>query len=261
MVVNRHRQHPFGMRLTDHIVVENFADFFRRRHTFRGLQAADFVSSRMMSMQSSTHSSQINTVLCVDTTASSSGINAEYYTVEMLVGGPKQAYTLVGSLGFGEADNLLGTSWAVFELTTAQELLDAVGQVDAIELTIEPAGDLDTIIGAVGAVLPDGIEAVSSQSVAEEQTAQIKEGLGFLNTLLLAFAGISLFVGIFVIYNAFRIVVAQRTRELGLLRAIGATRGQVTHFRSLRICRHRVDSVNSGRGRWSRPRDCDGGAD
>ncbi len=149
-------------------------------------------------------------------------------TVEMLIGGPKQSFTLVGSLGFGEADNLLGTSWALFDLETAQQLLDAAGQVDAIEITIEPAGDLDSVIAAVDAVLPPGIEAVSSQSVAEEQTAQVKEGLGFLNTLLLAFAGISLFVGVFVIYNAFRIVVAQRTRELGLLRAIGATRGQVT---------------------------------
>ncbi|MDF1594836.1 MAG: FtsX-like permease family protein [Acidimicrobiia bacterium] len=149
-------------------------------------------------------------------------------TVEMLIGGPKLSFTLVGSLGFGEADNLLGTSWALFDLETAQQLLDATGQVDAIEITIEPAGDLDTVIEAVDAVLPSGIEAVSSQSVAEEQTSQVKEGLGFLNTLLLAFAGISLFVGVFVIYNAFRIVVAQRTRELGLLRAIGATRGQVT---------------------------------
>lgn len=149
-------------------------------------------------------------------------------TVEMLIGGPKQSFVLVGSLGFGEADNLLGTSWAIFELSTAQQLLDATGQVDAIEITIEPTGDLGAIIADVGEVLPEGIEAVSSQSVAEEQTAQIKEGLGFLNTLLLAFAGISLFVGVFVIYNAFRIVVAQRTRELGLLRAIGATRGQVT---------------------------------
>jgi putative ABC transport system permease protein len=149
-------------------------------------------------------------------------------TVGMLIGGPRQEFTLVGSLGFGEADNLLGTSWAVFELEAAQVLLDAVGQVDAIELTIEPGSDLDAIVAAVDAIVPPGVEAVSSQSVAEEQTAQVKEGLGFLNTLLLAFAGISLFVGIFVIYNAFRIVVAQRTRELGLLRAIGATRGQVT---------------------------------
>lgn len=149
-------------------------------------------------------------------------------TVGMVISGPKQDFTLVGSLGFGEADNLLGTSWAVFDLRTAQELLDAAGLVDAIEITIEPAGDLDAVIDAVDGILPEGIEAVSSQSVAEEQTAQIKEGLGFLNTMLLAFAGISLFVGIFVIYNAFRIVVAQRTRELGLLRAIGATRGQIT---------------------------------
>ncbi len=148
--------------------------------------------------------------------------------VEIIINGPKRPFTLVGSLGFGDTDNLLGTSWAVFELETAQQMLDAGNEVDAIEMTITPGGDLDAVIANVDRVLPEGIEAVASQTVAEEQTAQVKEGLGFLNTMLLAFAGISLFVGIFVIYNAFRIVIAQRTRELGLLRAIGATRGQIT---------------------------------
>ncbi len=151
-------------------------------------------------------------------------------TVEIIINGPKRPFTLVGSLGFGDTDNLLGTSWAVFELATAQRLLDAEGEVDAIEVTISGGGDLNEVIVAVADVLPDGIEAVASQTVAEEQTAQVKEGLGFLNTLLLAFAGISLFVGVFVIYNAFRIVIAQRTRELGLLRAVGATRGQITRM-------------------------------
>ena len=53
------------------------------------------------------------------------------------------------------------------------------------------------------------------------------EGLGFLNTFLLVFAGISLFVGVFIIVNTFSMLVAQRTRELALLRAVGASRGQV----------------------------------
>ena len=60
-----------------------------------------------------------------------------------------------------------------------------------------------------------------------EQTEQVREGLGFLRTALLVFAFVALFVGAFVIFNTFNIVVTQRTRELGLLRAVGATRGQI----------------------------------
>ena len=63
--------------------------------------------------------------------------------------------------------------------------------------------------------------------MADEQSGQIKDALGFFNTFLLVFAGIALFVGAFMILNTFSILVAQRTRELGLLRALGASRGQI----------------------------------
>jgi putative ABC transport system permease protein len=63
--------------------------------------------------------------------------------------------------------------------------------------------------------------------VAEEASAAVKEGLAFLNISLMAFAGIALFVGSFIIWNTFSMQVAQRTRELALMRAIGATRRQV----------------------------------
>ena len=82
-------------------------------------------------------------------------------------------------------------------------------------------------------MLPSGFQAITATDAAAEQTEQVREGLGFLRTALLVFAFVALFVGAFVIFNTFNIVVTQRTRELGLLRALGASRGQV--FRSVVI--------------------------
>jgi putative ABC transport system permease protein len=76
--------------------------------------------------------------------------------------------------------------------------------------------------------LPGTAEVVTGEQQTQEQLDQVTEGLGFLSTALLAFAGIAVFVGAFVIQNTFRITVAQRVRELALLRAIGATGSQVT---------------------------------
>ena len=87
-----------------------------------------------------------------------------------------------------------------------------------------PASELRTDIQVVP---PDGVEAVTSASVADEQSKALKEGLGFFRIALLVFAFIALFVGAFIIFNTFSIIVAQRTRELALLRALGASRRQV----------------------------------
>src|SRR5262249_15480150 len=70
-------------------------------------------------------------------------------------------------------------------------------------------------------------EVLTGHAYAKEQSSDIKEGLAFFNIFLLVFAGIALFVGAFIIYNRFSITIAQRTRELGLLRALGASGGQV----------------------------------
>ncbi len=140
---------------------------------------------------------------------------------------PLQDFTLVGILGFGELDNIGGATFAVFEMGTAQDLFNRPGEISEVNVGIEPDADLDTVIAAIGAVVPDGVDAQSAQSAAEQDAGEIQEGLGFFTTFLLVFAFIALFVGTFIIYNTFQIVVAQRMRELALMRAIGSTRGQV----------------------------------
>ena len=76
-------------------------------------------------------------------------------------------------------------------------------------------------------MLPDGVEVLSGDEITAEQQADIAEDMSFLNVFLMVFAIIALFVGSFIIYNSFSILVAQRTKEMAMLRAIGAGRRQV----------------------------------
>ncbi len=136
-------------------------------------------------------------------------------------------FSISGIAGFGEADNLAGATLAAFETETAQRLLDREGKFDSIDVAGEPDVSTAELRTRIGDILPEGTEAVPGTEVASEQTKSIQEGLGFFNIALLIFAGVALFVGAFIIFNTFSITVAQRTREFGLLRALGASGAQV----------------------------------
>ena len=75
--------------------------------------------------------------------------------------------------------------------------------------------------------MPDGTEAVTGKTVAQENSDAVKKDLKMVGILFMIFAGIALFVGSFIIWNTFTMIVTQRSREIALLRAIGATRRQV----------------------------------
>ena len=99
-------------------------------------------------------------------------------------------------------------------------------------------------------VLPAGVVARTGDDYVEENKATLDEILGFLQTFLLVFAGVSLVVGIFIIINTFSILVAQRSRELALLRALGASRRQVNRSVLARGARRRAASGSTvGLGR------------
>jgi putative ABC transport system permease protein len=148
-------------------------------------------------------------------------------TVRILFLGPPEDFEIVGIFGFGQADNLGGATAAAFDTETAQRVLGAEGEFDTIEVVAQEGVSPDELRDRLAPVLPKGVEAASAADVAEEQSDALKEGLGFFNTFLLVFAGISLFVGAFIIFNTFNILITQRTRELALLRAIGASGAQV----------------------------------
>jgi putative ABC transport system permease protein len=151
--------------------------------------------------------------------------------VRILLQGPTRTFTIVGLARFGTADNLAGATLAAFDAPTAQALLGEVGQVDAINIVAQAGVNKAAVQSAIARVLPRGMEVVTGQTVINEATNAIGQALGFLNTALLVFAFIALFVGGFTILNTFSITVGQRTRELALLRIVGASRRQV--FRSV----------------------------
>ncbi|MDX6287220.1 MAG: putative transport system permease protein [Frankiales bacterium] len=142
---------------------------------------------------------------------------------------PRKTYTIVGIFTSGDNENTGGASLVAFDPTTAQAVLGRPGEVDQIFIG-GASGVSDTELRSrVATVLPKGVEAVTGKQQASDQADEIKQGLTFFLTFLLIFAGISLFVGAFIIFNTFSMLVAQRVRELALMRAIGASRRQVVN--------------------------------
>ena len=165
--------------------------------------------------------------VAVDAGTAESGSLAVGDRVRVLSQGPPEEFTVVGIARFGDADRLGATTTALFDLGTAQRVFGKVGQFDEIRVLGGEAVDPGELRDRLAGALPGDVEAVTGQAVVDEQTDLATQSLGFLNTFLLVFAAIAVFVGSFIIWNTFTILVAQRTRELALLRAIGATRRQV----------------------------------
>ncbi len=151
--------------------------------------------------------------------------------VRILFAGPARTFTITGIAQFGTASNLAGATLAAFTLPTAQDVLNSPGLLDAVNVGAAPGADKSAVERGIARILPAGAEVVTGQTVVDESTNAVNQGLSFFNTALLIFAFISLFVGAFTIYNTFSIIVGQRTRELALLRIVGASRRQV--FRSV----------------------------
>lgn len=151
-------------------------------------------------------------------------------TLLILSADDRREFTLVGVAGFGGETSIGGATFALFDTATAQEFFNAEGQVDSIQTTVTSEADVAEVIPEVQQVVPEGIVVMSGQTAGEEQARQVNDQIGFLTTFLQVFAFIALFVSTFIIYNTFRIIVVQRTRELALLRALGATGRQVTRM-------------------------------
>ena len=148
-------------------------------------------------------------------------------TVRILSAGPPRTFTITGITEFGTANNLAGATLAAFTLPTAQAIALQTGKLDAINVVTAPGASKAAVQRAIARALPPGAEVVTGQTVADENTSSVNQALSFFSTALLVFAFISLFVGAFTIYNTFSIIVGQRTRELALLRIVGASRRQV----------------------------------
>ncbi|MGY1606261.1 ABC transporter permease [Geodermatophilus sp. SYSU D00700] len=148
--------------------------------------------------------------------------------VTLLTPGPRVEATVVGVFTFGEDGGLAGASLTAFDAATAQELTGLGDGFTGIQVAAADGVTHAELADRIAAAVGDGYDVQTAQQQADAQSAALEEGLSFITVLLTAFAVIALFVGSFIILNTFSMLVAQRTRELALLRALGASRGQVT---------------------------------
>ena len=141
--------------------------------------------------------------------------------------GPRE-FTLTGTAQFGFPEDAgVGAIFSLFDSATAQEVLGYPGEFTAISVRAEAGADIAEVQTRIEAVLPDGVEVITAAESAEEFSEGTETIIGPFQTILLVFAFIVLFVSMFIISNTFNIVLGQRVRELSLLRAVGATPGQV----------------------------------
>jgi putative ABC transport system permease protein len=141
--------------------------------------------------------------------------------------GPVERFRISGLVKFGSVATLGGATLAGFDVATAQKLFEKPGRFDEIAVATKPNVPERQALRQIRAILPANAQARSGSQQAEKDAKDTNSFVSFLRGFLLAFGGIALFVGSFVIANSLSITIAQRTRELATLRTLGASRRQV----------------------------------
>lgn len=166
--------------------------------------------------------------IALETTAmETSGLDIGDDTQVVIGAGSLTDVTVVGEVTYGNP--MVGTTLVLVDAATGESAFAPNGEVPSIAVFLEEDADPDTVADAVAAAVADaeGVAVVTGEEVRDEANKAINQLLGFLGTFLLVFALISLFVGAFIISNTFAMSVRQRQREFALLRAVGASPGQV----------------------------------
>ncbi|MGW6460238.1 ABC transporter permease [Streptomyces sp. NPDC055078] len=148
-------------------------------------------------------------------------------TVRVATNGPVKELTLAGVFTTEDGEVNAGGSLVLFTTDVAQKLYLKPGLFNEINVTAASGASDEKLLADIEPLMPSGARTQTGDHLADKQAKDIESGLNDLNTMLLAFAAIALFVGVFLIANTFTMLVAQRTRELALLRAVGASRRQV----------------------------------
>jgi putative ABC transport system permease protein len=155
-------------------------------------------------------------------------------TVLVQGGRTSRDFEIAGVIQFGDSNSLNGASITAFETSEAQELFEMGDRFTAVNVQAESGVSQTQLQRDVARELGPDYEVLTGEQVTAEQTEQIDDAfLGILQNVILGFAAVAVFVGAFTIFNTFTILVGQRTREIGLLRAIGASRRQILGIVSL----------------------------
>jgi putative ABC transport system permease protein len=165
----------------------------------------------------------------------------------VVVGGTILPVTIVGSVRTANDAGLLGATATLFDRSTALQLYAEDGKVPSFGITAAQGVSPDQLRDRLAAAMPKSTDVLTGKQLADETKKNLDNGiLKIFTTFFLVFAFIAVFVGAFVILNTFSMLVAQRTRELALLRALGASRRQVT--RSVLVEAFLVGTVSSAIG-------------
>ncbi len=148
-------------------------------------------------------------------------------TVGVQAEGAVEQLRMSGTVRFGSVSTIGGATLAGFDLATAQRLFDKEGKLDEIAVAARPGVSDQELVREIEAALPEGTQVRTGGEQAAEDAEGTDEFITFLQGFLLAFGGIALFVGAFVIANSLSITIAQRTREIATLRTLGGSRRQV----------------------------------
>jgi putative ABC transport system permease protein len=145
---------------------------------------------------------------------------------EFIVPDGRVQLVMSGTSSFGSENNTLGAVLMQMDTADASRLFGN-GGIDSVVVQLADGADPQTVQNAIAAAVP-GAEVVDHATVLDETAGDFTKEIDVVGNILLGFGGIALFVSIFIIHNTFGIVLSQRTRELALLRAIGAGPGQIT---------------------------------
>jgi len=148
-------------------------------------------------------------------------------TVGVIARGPVSRFRIAGIVKIGGVSSLGGATISVFDFPTAQKIFHKEGKLDSINIAASSGTDPQKLVDEVKPILPPTAEVRTAQGQAKQATKDTNGFLSIINDFLLAFGGVALFVGTFVIANTLSITIAQRTRELATLRTLGANRRQV----------------------------------
>lgn len=147
--------------------------------------------------------------------------------IGILSNGPVRKIRLSGIVKFGSSNGILGATLAGFDLATAQQLFDRQGKLDSIQAVAKPGVSPELLVKELRGALPKSVTIRTGEQEVSKASADTSKQISAFQYVLLAFAGIALFVGSFVIINTLSITVAQRTREFATLRTLGGSRFQV----------------------------------
>lgn len=157
--------------------------------------------------------------------ADSSGVELGE-AIKLIGQGSARSFRLVGFTQLGSA-SFGGASIAQVTLPVAQRLTHKVGRFDQISVAAQTGVSPETLKRRIERVMPPSVRVETAKENADRGSEEIRDNLGFLQTILLVFGFVAVFVGAFLIFNTFSITVAQRVTEFGLLRTLGASRPQI----------------------------------